>query len=273
MSILTLADGTELFYDDQGSGDALVLISGWTHGHAVFDRNVSPLAERHRVIRLDLRGHGRSAAATDGWNLPQGARDLHALVEHLQLPKVVVVGWSMGATLIHHYVDQFGGDRLAGAVFVDMTPKLTVDDEWAHGAFGNLTYRAAMELARDILLAREQVMPALVPAFFAGGQPPDPETLAVFLADSGLCPTQAVISYLVSMVTGDWRAQLATFPAPLLLCHGAQSAVYPTELGHAVQALTPGATLEMFPASGHALFWEEPERFNRVVSDFVEGLR
>ena len=72
-------------------------------------------------------------------SLRQAARDARAVIEQLGLERVTVVGWSMGTSLIHPYFDLFGAERLKGAVFIDMTPRLVNDGGWEHGVFGPWT--------------------------------------------------------------------------------------------------------------------------------------
>jgi non-heme chloroperoxidase len=262
-------DGVPLYYVDEGQGRPLVLVHGWTMNHTFFERNIGALAKTHRVIALDLRAHGHSGVQELGWTLPQAARDLHALLKALNVTGATVAGWSMGTSVIHHYVEQFGGDRLSGAVFVDMTPFLFMQDDWTHGVFGTMDRQAGLELERDIIEDRLAFEEAFIPACFAGGQPPDAETKEHWIRRSMLTPTAAVLAYWVSMSAYDWREQLSRFPVPVLLCYGARSAVYPNDPGSELARRLPESELIVFERSGHSPFFEEPEKFNAEVARFA----
>ena len=128
-------NGVELYYEDVGSGDAVVFVHGVWMSSRCFAPQLEGLADRHRVLALDLRGHGRSEHATTGHTVAQYARDLRAFLEALELARPVVVGWSMGALVLWDYVRQFGADGLRGVVVVDQTPSDYKWPDWPHGVF------------------------------------------------------------------------------------------------------------------------------------------
>ena len=262
--------GVDLHVTDRGSGRPLVLISGWTFGATVFDRNVERLAQGHRVITVDLRGQGKSADVAHGWDIPTAAGDVAALVSTLDLEGAVLVGWSMGAQVA---VNAILGhpESVAGLVVVDMTPRVLAEDGWPHAAFGNLTAEAALGIAGGFQVDREATGGQLLPAFFAN--PLDEATAAHFGADHARCCTEAVVSYLASMATQDLRERAAQISVPTLVLTGASSAVYPTDVGAWWVANVRRATAHAVGGAGHALFWEQPDAFAEAVEHFTSGLR
>jgi len=88
-----LPDGARMAYDDAGSGRPVLLIHGVSVSRRFFERNVGALAERFRVIDLDLRGHGESPACEGGHTVAQYARDVRHLIDALGLGDAVLVGW------------------------------------------------------------------------------------------------------------------------------------------------------------------------------------
>ena len=104
-----------------GKGRPVVLIHGVCMSRRFFERNAGPLAERFRVINVDLRGHGESPASEGGHTVAQYAQDVKHLLDTLELEDAVLVGWSMGTFVIWDLVRQFGSgghrgprERLAG---------------------------------------------------------------------------------------------------------------------------------------------------------------
>lgn len=95
-SLHELPDGARLVYDDLGSGRPVVLIHGVSMSRRFFGRNAAALAERFRVINLDLRGHGESPPHEGGHTVAPYARDVKDLLDALGLDDAVLVGWSMG---------------------------------------------------------------------------------------------------------------------------------------------------------------------------------
>lgn len=269
MPHITTPDGATLHHTDEGSGPPVVLLHGWGMSAEHFQRTAPLLAGSNRVIALDLRGHGGSVGATSGFTLPQAAQDVHHLLGELDLDGVTLVGWSMGATVVASYVQQFQTDRLAAAVLVDMSPLPIVADDWPHGAFGGLDAVGALDLAAGIAADREAVAEGFLPACFAGAVMPDAETRAWWLQRWMAVRPEALLAFLAGMATMDWREQYAAFDLPVLLCHGTQSALYPTGVGEVLRDGLPDARLVLLDACGHAPFWEDPQAFAAAVSDFM----
>ena len=134
-SIHELPDGARMAYDDTGSGRPVVLIHGVSMSRRFFERNAAPLAERFRVVNVDLRGHGESPAHEGGHTVAQYARDVKHLLRALGLDDVVVAGWSMGSFVVWDLIRQFGTDGLAGHVVVSQGPSDLKRPDWDLGAF------------------------------------------------------------------------------------------------------------------------------------------
>lgn len=269
MPYLNAEDGVPLYYTDQGQGEPIFLVHGWTMNHKYFQHNIPELARTHRVVTTDIRGHGHSGKQESNWNLRQAARDVRRIVEHLNLGDVTLAGWSMGTALIFNYLDQFGEKGLKGVAFVEMTPYLVNEGGWEHGVFGTLDLQASSELERDIFEDRLAVEKAFIPACFKGGKSPDEATEEWWIRESMLTPTGAMAAFWVSMVAHDWRELLPRISLPVLLCYGTQSAVYPTNLRDYMAERIPNSSLVTFEDSGHSPFWEEPEKFNDEVARFA----
>ncbi len=270
MPYTTADDGVPIYYTDQGQGNPIFLIHGWTMNHKFFQRNIPELSRTNRVVTMDIRGHGHSGKQELNMSLRQAAKDARAIIDHLGLDDVTIVGWSMGTSLIFHYLDQYGGEKLKNAVFIDMTARLVNDGGWEHGVFGTLDYAAAYALERDILEDRLTVEEAFIPACFANGEVPDEETKEWWIRESMLTPTGVMVAFWTSMVAHDWRELLPRIPVPVLLCYGrAQNALYPTGIGEHLDGQIPESELVEFEESGHSPFWEEPEKFNREVARFA----
>src|SRR5579863_7662223 len=87
----------QLYYEDHGSGDPVVLIHGYPLSGASWEKQLPALLEAgHRVITYDRRGFGKSSQPTAGYNYDTFAADLHKVVSHLKLHDFTLVGFSMG---------------------------------------------------------------------------------------------------------------------------------------------------------------------------------
>src|SRR5215210_4960726 len=269
MPYMSAEDGIPLYYTDQGRGDSILLIHGWTMNHKFFRHNIPELSRTHRVVTMDIRGHGYSGKQDLNLNLRQAARDTRGIIDYLDLGEVTLVGWSMGTTLILNYLDQFGGEKLKAAVFIEMTPYLVNEGGWEHGVFGTLDHKAAHGLQRDIFENRLVVEETFIPTFFRGGKVPDEETKEWWIRETMLTPTGVVVAFWISMVAQDWREQLPQIPVPILLCYGTESILYTPKIRDYMRENNPESSLVEFEESGHSPPWEEPEKFNAEITRFV----
>ncbi|MGD0793318.1 MAG: alpha/beta hydrolase [Terriglobales bacterium] len=113
----------ELYYEDHGSGDAVVLIHGYPLNGASWEKQIPALlATGHRVITYDRRGFGKSSQPTTGYNYDTFAEDLHKLVTHLKLRDFALVGFSMGGGEVARYLGKYGSKGVSKAVFIAAVP-------------------------------------------------------------------------------------------------------------------------------------------------------
>jgi len=269
MAYFETNDGVPIYHEDRGEGDPILLIHGWTMNSTYWwQRNVDPLVEAgHRVVTMDLRGHGKSGKTDAGHTLAQYARDVRELLDHLDLSGVTPVGWSMGTAVILNYVDQFGTDGLAKVVFVDQSPNFHTDDEWEHGLLGTFSGEAATELATNLEYDRPSAGKPFVQAMFADTI--DDDLVDEMYAETTKTPTSVTIDIFLDMSYGDLRPVVSEVDVPALLIYGEQSDIFPTDVGAWLEAEMPDATHLRFEESGHCPFWEEAERFNEELAQFV----
>src|SRR3954454_13562330 len=107
----------ELYYEDHGNGKPIVLIHGWPLSGRSWEYQVPALVEAgRRVITYDRRGFGNSSQPWRGYDYDTLARDLDALLRHLDLRDVTLVGFSMGGGEVVHYLGTHGDERVEKAV-------------------------------------------------------------------------------------------------------------------------------------------------------------
>ena len=113
----------DLYYEDHGSGNPIVLIHGYPLSGASWEKQVPILlAAGHRVITYDRRGFGRSSQPTTGYNYDTFAEDLHRLVSHLKLKNFSLVGFSMGGGEVARYLGKYGSKGVGKAVIIGGVP-------------------------------------------------------------------------------------------------------------------------------------------------------
>jgi non-heme chloroperoxidase len=121
----------ELYVEDHGSGDPVVLLSGWPLDSRSWERQLHPLLQAgHRVVLYDRRGFGRSSRPSDGYDFDTLAADLHRVLEELDLRDVTLVGFSLGTGELARYVGVHGTERLKACVIIEsLAPSFTKSAE------------------------------------------------------------------------------------------------------------------------------------------------
>jgi pimeloyl-ACP methyl ester carboxylesterase len=125
----------ELYYEDQGAGQPVVLIHGYPlNGHSWELQTRELLAAGYRVITYDRRGFGRSSKVGSGYDYDTFAADLNTVLETLDLRDVVLVGFSMGTGELARYVSRYGHQRVARLAFLaSLEPFLVARDDNPQG--------------------------------------------------------------------------------------------------------------------------------------------
>lgn len=266
MGYVEASDGTRLHYEESGSGPPLVLIHGWTFSGRFFDRNVPTLAENARVITMDLRGHGDSDKPEHGYRIGRLAKDLHDLLEALDLHEVTVLGWSLGCSVIWSYLELFGTHRLTAAVFTEQTPRqyYAVDWKYAHSACFDDASLAALQaqVAADPTGQDRQQLATIMLT------EPSAEERELYLGEMAKCPTFARNAVMAEHTRADWRDLLPALDVPTLVLVARQDKVFdwhgPAWVGEHVS----NSRTVFFEHSSHALFLDEPAKFNQTVAEF-----
>ncbi|HEY0147777.1 MAG TPA: alpha/beta hydrolase [Allosphingosinicella sp.] len=265
---ITARDGTRIAFRDRGAGRPIVLLHGMM-AHGGFFPKQDALSQEFRLINIDLRGHGGSPAGTDTLTVETLAADVAELVEQLDLHGAIGIGWSLGASVLWRLLSGATRRRFAGAVIVDMTPKVLNGEGWTLGLSPEMCDARREAMAEDF----DAFATAAGSAIFA--QPVRDELLplaawagAEFASNDGA----AIQAIWASLVGEDARAALPGIKQPTLVVHGLHSQLYsPATAEHIVRAL-PNAKAVPFARSGHAPHLEEPDRFNTLVHDFAASL-
>src|SRR5438552_15530567 len=113
----------EIYYEDHGAGQPVVLIHGYPLSGRGWDKQVPALlAAGYRVITYDRRGFGQSSQPVIGYDYDTFAADLNALLEYLGLPDVALVGFSMGTGEVVRYLGTYGSGRVRKAALLGVVP-------------------------------------------------------------------------------------------------------------------------------------------------------
>jgi pimeloyl-[acyl-carrier protein] methyl ester esterase len=269
LKVFTAPDGAPIAYCDEGRGTPLVLLHGLM-AHGGFFRAQEPLADRFRLIRIDLRGHGASARPGERPTIERIAADVAGLTEALDLRGAIGIGWSLGATILWHVLAGPAAGRFAGAVVVDMTARVLNDEAWDLG----LSAEACAARTAAIRADFASFAAAAGQAIFADPGAEAIRDLAAYAsAEFARNDPAAIAALWESLVGQDVRALLRGIRHPTLIAHGARSSLYGEDTADHLVAALPEARAVRFERSGHAPHLEEPDLFNHTLQAFAEHLR
>jgi len=248
------SDGTRLHYIEAGSASArtIVLVPGWTMPAWIFTPQIAAFSQRYRVIALDPRAQGESEIARSGYDHVRRSQDIADLLARIGGPPVVLLAWSLAVLEALALVRTHGQDRLAGLVLVD-------------NSVGEDPPPAALPPAKGPKPPHDVAMRAFVKGMFRRPQPPaylDRLTQATLRVPEPI--TRALLAYPVPRTY--WKEAVYSVSRPLLYV------VRPKFAGQARNlALNhPGAeTVVLGGEVGHALFVDDPARFDGIVTDFI----
>jgi len=258
---------------DIGSGQALVLLHGWSVDRSFFEAQKALAGEDFRVIAPDLAGHGDRRLGTTPPTIPGLADDLAARLEGLRGQEAVLVGWSMGATVALDLLARHGTGGIAGLVIVDMTPKVPNAPDWPHGLSNDQTIEDTLDAATRMETDWPRYAPRIARAMFAPERPED-DPLIRRAAERIAARDPAVMAGIWrSLVAADHRGTVAALDMPILAVSGAQSQLYRPDVARWIAANARNGTAVAIAHAGHAPHIEQPAAFNRAIADFARSLR
>ena len=286
-------DRVPIYYETRGSGDPVVFVHGLTANHRHFKYQVGMFRKTHRTIAYDLRGHGASGVPDHNLNISALANDLKELIDYLDVSPATLVGWSLGAHVIFEFIEKFGQGDIGRFVIIDMAPRLMKQDPgaqtdpWSYGlrglsgVFGDFDHADNTAMLAYIvesdwrvfsrnLAERLQDRAQIKDGVFDYESGFKGKTDMEWLYDQALDNRAHVIASLwASMAFKDYRRLLDHIGLPVLIAYGEGSQYYPGENSRYMHERLKNSHLVPFPGCGHAPHIQDPERFNRVLHDFM----
>ena len=270
----TTKDGVRLHYTEAGAGEVLVMIPGWSQTAAQFKHQLSGLSDRYRVIALDMRGHGESDKPNHGYRLHRLAADVHEFILANDLKRVTLAGHSMGCSVIWAYWELYGRERVNKLILIDQMPMITANPIWADEEkvdAGAILDKDTLYSVTNSLAGPDGVKTTegFIGGMFNQSYPRD--ELAWVVQQNLKMPRPYAARLLYDHATNDWRDVIPLIDIPTLVVGGKASLVgWKSQVWIGKQI--PGARTEIFETEeggNHFMFMENPDKFNRIVKDFM----
>lgn len=261
----------DLFYEDHGSGQPVVLIHGYPlDGHSWERQSAALLAAGYRVITYDRRGFGRSSQPTIGYDYDTFAADLHTVLETLDVKDAVLVGFSMGTGEIARYLGTYGSARVAKAAFLSsLEPFLLRTDDNPEG----VPREAFDGIIAAVTADRYAYFTEFYKSFYNTA-----DTLGTRLSEEALRNSWNVAagaswfasSAVVPAWLTDFRADIPKIDVPALILHGTADNILPIEVtARRFHALLPQAQYVEVDGAPHGLLWTHADEVNEALLTFL----
>lgn len=260
-------DGHLLAYRDEGSGPPVVFIHGWSLSGAIWQPQLEYLvANGHRVITYDRRGHGHSAKPATGYDYDTLSDDLAAVLAHTGVTGATLVGHSMASGEIARYFARHGGKHVARTVFVaPTTPFALKTPDNPEG-----TDRAAFDQLVAVLEADpKQYLTAGAPSLVGPYAPPEMLKWALDMAYQA--DPVALVKCVRAFTETDFRADLGTIKVPTLVVYGTADLPMIASNAYRTSAAIAGSRLHAYEGAPHGLFITDRERFNADLLRFARS--
>lgn len=274
MGMITVKDGTQIYYKDWGSGQPVVLSHGWPLTADSWEAQMYHLcANGFRVIAHDRRGHGRSSQPWDGNEMNTYADDLAQLLDSLDVKNAIMMGFSTGGGEVARYIGRHGTARVAKAGLISAVPPLMVKtaanpDGVPIDVFNGL--RSAS------LADRSQLYKDLASGPFFGynrpGAKPSQGVIDAFWMQGMMAGHKNAYDCIKAFSETDFTEDLKKFTIPTLILHGDGDQIVP--IGRAALAskeLIPHAKLVVYPGAPHGITDTHKEQLNADLLAFCRS--
>lgn len=263
--------GIDIYYEDHGIGQPVVLIHGYPLNGRSWERQQRDLlAAGYRVIAYDRRGFGNSSQPTVGYDYDTFTADLNAVIEHLALTDINLVGFSMGTGEVTRYLGTHGSARVRKAVLLGaIPPYLKLADDNPEGVPDSVFEGIKSAIVADRYAYFKDFfhdfynIDKLGPAKIS-----DQAVQASFNVAAAASP-YASYACVDTWLT-DFRADLPKIDVPMLVLHGTEDRVLPFEkTAERLPELVNG--LKLIPVEGgpHNIGWTFPEVVNPALLEFL----
>jgi non-heme chloroperoxidase len=261
----------QLYYEDHGSGNPVVLIHGYPLSGASWEKQIPVLLDAgHRVITYDRRGFGKSSQPTTGYNYDTFAEDLHKLVTRLKLRNFAVVGFSMGGGEVARYIGKHGSKGVSKAVIIGgIPPYLLKTADNPDGVDGSVFEGIQKAVAADRYAFFTEFFKNFFNTDVLLGKRISEQAVQ---ASWNVAASASATASLACVPTWheDFRKDVARIDVPTLVIHGDADRIVPIKAsGEKTAKLVKDARLVTIKDGPHAVNWTHADEVNAELMNFL----
>lgn len=269
----TAKEQVDIFYEDYGSGQPVILIHGWPLSRKSWEQQVWKIVEEgFRCIAYDRRGFGTSSSPWGEYDYSALAGDLNAIIEELDLKDTIIVGFSMGGGEVVRYLTDYGSSRIAKAALISSIIPLVKQKS-------DNPYGVPEDALNGIIDALQKDRVGFLKEFSKGfynydenkGERVSEAQLDYDFTIASFASPRATIQTALSWMHTDFRSELKNVTVPTLIVHGDADATVPIETS-AKQAAEgiKYSTYEVIKGAPHGLNVTHPDELNKILISFLK---
>jgi len=256
---VTSRDGVPIRFSTQGAGEpALVFVHGWTCDRTFWRQQVDEFSRTHRVVTIDLAGHGESGRNRAVWSMGAFGEDVVAVIEALKLKDVVLIGHSMGGPVIAEAASRIP-DRVRGIVGVDTWQNLSVE-------------RSPEQISRELSGFRADYSAAVRPYVARMFVSTTDSTLARWITERMLrTPPEIAIGAAEGVLHWNRAEATSAFGRIHVPVVTINADLFRTNI-EASRSVVPSLEVKTLPGLGHFVMLEAPARFNAALAEVIAAM-
>ncbi|MBP2651706.1 MAG: arylesterase [Firmicutes bacterium] len=266
MPYIPVGKGIKVFVEDiNSSGKPILFIHGWPVNHKMFEYQFNQLPQcGYRCIALDLRGFGKSDKPWNGYSYDTLADDVYCVIEALGLDNIALVGFSMGGAIATRYMaryESYGISKLA--LISAAVPKFTQGPDYKYG----LPVSEVNTLIHQSYADRPKMISDFGSKFFASNVSSEFRNWfnGLALEASG----HATAMTAISLRDEDLRPDAKRIYVPTAIFAGVHDQIVSFSNAEQMHNYVTGSVFVPFKNSGHGLFYDELEKFNHCLTQFL----
>lgn len=269
------SDNVSLRYLEAGAGRLLILVPGWSQTARMFGDLIDDLSRDHRVIAIDMRGHGESDKPSYGYRIARLAQDLAEFLQQSDFTDVTLIGHSMGCAVIWNYLELHGAKRVSRLVIIDQAPVVTAWPEWSEDEKAECGALHSPDTLFQAVTAISGPTGADVTAGYIreslfSKQCPE-RTLDWVTSENLKMPRDSAAKLLLDLATHDWRDVIRRITLPTMIL-GARASIFNPRSQEWIGRQIPGAIVEIFEedeGGSHFMWMENPLKFQTLLRGFL----
>ncbi|MHC4725292.1 MAG: alpha/beta fold hydrolase [Planctomycetota bacterium] len=249
-------DGVKISYDVQGEGEpVLVFVHGWSCSKEYWKEQVAHFAKKHKVVTIDLAGHGQSGLSRKEYTLEAFGKDVAAVAEKLNLNRIILVGHSIGGFVVVEAARQMPG-RVVCVVGAD--------------EFHDIEKGFTEEDIKGLIAMIEPDFVKGTQSFVRGMFPPDadPELVDWVVSDMSSADSEIGINVFRNLGNYDLKNAIQEIEVPV---YSISSDLWPMNVD-GNKKYVKSFKLKMMKGIGHFVMLEDPEKFNKLLEEVIKEL-